>query len=252
VAGSVEKDTWEAQYGGNWTFDTRQGTKRKCYEFGLFCGQMGILDVFKADPAVVANLTDASALAAINFWETQNTLCPVSIATLGSPCVNTSVFHPTAGPNDCQLYNTPVAKENCRISSDAYCNATCPTVCISLPGIDQCVPQKKPGTSCWDEGCLALRGFQNIATSNSSNSSGAPSGAFAFTPFPIASVASSGAAGPAVDSSGKFESAEALFGYYVLGQDTILIGGSEVGLPGQSVSRLHSFLLRHLPEHFVS
>ena len=93
----VDEDLWQSTYGGNWSFELKSAklqTKPKCAQFGPFCGKGGILGAFNDDSNVIKSMDDASNLAAINFWETQKNFCPVSIATAGSPCVDTSIFLP--------------------------------------------------------------------------------------------------------------------------------------------------------------
>ena len=221
---SVDSAVWEATYGGMWSFQTSATTEAKCFKFGPFCGQNSLLEVYRRDPPVIANLTDASALTAINYWEKQQTLCPVSIATPGSPCVDTSIYNPAADPNDCQLYETQAQRENCRVASNNYCNVVCPAECM-MQG-DTCIPVVKDNATCWDTGCLTLQGFTQLETNNQT---GAPTNAFAFEPFAISTVASSGEDGPAKSNvTGKIISASALMGYYVLAQNTLVIGGDNV------------------------
>ena len=216
----VDEDLWQSRYGGNWSFELKSAklqTKPKCAQFGPFCGKGGILGVFNDDSNVIKSMDDASNLAAINFWETQKNFCPVSIATAGSPCVDTSIFLPSAGTYDCQEYQSEVQRANCRNSTNAYCANMCPTDCFDALSFEDC---------CFDRGCINVQFFNSVNTGD--DDAGPPESAFAFQPFKISTVASSGDTGPAVDYEGNIIASEALLGYYVLSQDVILINGFEV------------------------
>lgn len=91
----IPEETWTKWgYNGKFQFFENRTkdfeTKSKCFKFGPFCGKRTILDIFRDDDEVVNKLTAAEAEQAINFWEGQDNFCPVSIAKLDSPCVDTS------------------------------------------------------------------------------------------------------------------------------------------------------------------
>jgi len=90
--------------------------------------------------------------------------------------------------------------------------------------------QPKPSTNCLDSGCITLQGFNALGNNNANdNCTGdAPDSAFEFEPFKISSVAASkDLGGPKRDSAGKIISASALFGYYALASDPIVVDGDE-------------------------
>ena len=207
---SVTDKQWEV-FNGTWSFDRRPGTKRKCAKFGPFCGKSSPLEIFRQDDKIIEQLTDATTLQAFNFWESQTQMCPVTIARADSPCIDTSKWKAGAGRLDCQTYKTATQRQNCRDSANNYCNSTCPGLI--------------PGPNCNDNGCISLRSFNNLAGQNNNNS--APESAFAFEPFKINTVASSGADGP-VKSGGKYVSATAFFGFFAVDSTTVLVDGSEV------------------------
>jgi len=189
-----------------------------------------------------ASFTKERVLQAINEWEKQDTLCPLSLATENSTCVK---------EDSCKRYNTAQERQDCRQKSDAYCEAMCPTIAVPLnfalgPNDDVCpcggakqpkcrtIYQPKPSTTCMDSGCITLQGFNALGNNNNNNNANdnctgdAPDSAFEFEPFKISSVASSpGGNGPKRDSSGNIISASALFGYYALASDPIVVDGDE-------------------------
>ena len=205
------------KYAGNWSFDFRRGSKRRCYEFGPFCGQTSLLGVFRDDAKVIEKLDDKLALQAVNFWESQKQLCPISIASADSPCVNTQAWNKAAKPGDCQAYKTKTERENCRKSALAYCAKHCPVKCVKRPGMARCQPMAVNPATCADNGCLSLAVFESFGATNN-GTGGAPDSAFAFEPFPISNVASS-----KKNSEGKYTSASALFGFYALQSDPVYI-----------------------------
>lgn len=83
--------------------------------------------------------------------------------------------------------------------------------------------------NCGDNGCVSLQVFSNLETESADDAAdeegegGAPDSAFAFEPFEISSVADVRAG-----SDGAYESASALMGFYVLGEDTATVDGEEV------------------------
>merc|ERR1711871_1813275 len=146
------------------------------------------------------------------------------------PCVDASIYKSDADPLDCQKYTTTSERSNCRSAADAYCSDVCPTVCVQTGGPD-CRPMVQPGATCGDSGCLSLVSFtqlENNAAQNSDNTTGsAPESAFAFEPFKVRTVLSSGKDGPKTDSSGKYVSATATFGFYALADQKNMLGDSE-------------------------
>merc|ERR1711871_605183 len=80
-----------------------------------------------------------------------------------------------------------------------------------------------------DNGCVTLLGFNMLAQRNQQTGQNgtAPDGAFAFEPFKIRTVASSGKNGP-TKSGGRYVSAKALFGFYALAATPVMVDGSEV------------------------
>ena len=187
-------------------------TQSKCFKFGPFCGKRTMLDIFRDDEAVVDALTTPEVLQAVNFWEGQDNFCPVSIAKLDSPCVDTSKQLSTANPLDCQKYKTDTERQNCRTAAKTYCDKICPAICFP-PGSPRCFP--KLTGPCGDTGCLTLVTFNQLeastaaaqAASNDNTTGAAPESAFAFEPFKIKSVLSSGGAvgqqGPTMSADGK-------------------------------------------------
>ena len=224
-------------WGYNASFQFRQNfsngvkvTETKCFEFGPFCGKRTMLEIYREDDVIIDNLTMPQVKQAVNFWEGQENFCPISIARLDSPCVDTSIYKSNADPLDCQKYTTLSQRKNCRMSAEAYCNATCPTVCVQRGGPD-CIPSVAPGTTCGDSGCLSLVSFNQLENDNaqdSDNTTGsAPESAFAFEPFKVSTVLSSGKDGPKKDASGKIVSAKATFGFYALADQKNMLGDSE-------------------------
>jgi predicted RND superfamily exporter protein len=201
---------WEV-FNGSWSFDRSKdrSTKRKCVQFGPFCGKSSPLEIFREDTTVINTMTDKESLDAFNFWESQTTACPVTIAKSDSPCVDASKFNSNASKQDCQTYNTTDERKNCRIAADEYCKIKCPP----------------PYNNCADNGCPSLAAFNQLAA-NSNNNNSAPDSAFAFEPFKISTVASSGKDGP-IKKNGEYESATTLFGFYALAATPVLVDGSD-------------------------
>jgi len=205
----VTEEQW-ATFNGTWSFGLKRDasgneiTKRKCQAFGPFCGMSSPLEIFRSDEAVIKDLTDAESLQAFNFWESQEQSCPVTIARSTSPCYSDA----------CQQYKTLTQRKVCRDSANAYCNITCPDVTNE--------------NTCKDNGCVTLLGFERLAQMNmaSGRNGSAPDGAFAFEPFKIRTVASSGSDGP-VKKDGKYVSAKAFFGFYALAATPVLVDGSD-------------------------
>lgn len=206
-------------------------TKSKCFKFGPFCGKRTMLDIFRDDKAVIDSLTVPEIKQAVNFWEGQDNFCPISIAKLDSPCVDTRQYLNSANKLDCQKYKTTLERQNCRTSAQAYCDAKCPTICYP-PGSPRCRPMTTG--KCEDAGCLQLVSFNQQAAANAAsqdNTTGsAPDSAFAFEPFKIKSVLSSGGEvgkqGPEM-SGNTIVGAKAMFGFYALSDNKNLIDSSE-------------------------
>lgn len=225
----VDQGEWDALYAGKWSFDRREGTNRKCYLFGPFCASQSILTVFREDKAVIDALTDENALLAINAWETQTNACPVTLARPDSPCVDASRWLPAAAANDCQTYKTAQQRQNCRDSATNYCASVCPTQCVTPPGASACVPSVRAGATCADNGCLSLEVFSGLGNNTGSGgNNSAPDSAFAFEPFKLKTVASGASGKLEKNGDGKYSSAKALFGFYALGENVLLVDGDNV------------------------
>jgi predicted RND superfamily exporter protein len=230
---AVDEALWAEHYSGNWSFNERRdiNAKAKCFQAGPFCLERTVLDIFRQDDAIINNLTKAQVKQAINFWESQTQSCPVTIARADSPCVDASAWESQAHPLACQRYKTAQERSQCRSASNKYCDAVCPTACFVPPNAPpdfQCVPLAIG--SCADNGCLTLRGFNNLQSSgNATGGGGAPDSAFAFEPFELKSVASSGekGGGPSKDSNGQYESAAAVFSLYALADNRQTFGGGD-------------------------
>merc|ERR1711871_855120 len=205
----VTEEQWDT-FNGTWSFGLKRDsngkeiTKRKCQAFGPFCGMSSPLEIFRSDEAVIKDLTDQESLQAFNFWESQEQSCPVTIARSTSPCYTDA----------CQKYQTATQRQMCRDSANSYCNITCPDVTNEK--------------TCKDNGCITLLGFERLAQLNmaTGTNGSAPDGAFAFEPFKIRTVASSGSDGP-VKKNGKYASAKAFFGFYALAATPVLVDGSD-------------------------
>lgn len=233
-----EGDKIDANY--NTTTDEACGTwgekvvckkiHQKCFKFGPFCGMSSPLQVFREDTKVLSSLTNEEAFQAWNYWERQENSCPVSIAKLDSPCLNAKAWAPAAGKMDCQKYKTPDERKNCRDAATKYCDKYC--------------PKYELGPTCLDNGCPVLSRFEQLEQSNAAAAAaanetevegeGAPESAFAFEPFKIRTVASSGwqekseLYGPletknSVKDAREFKSASAMMGFYALSYDPIRI-----------------------------
>ena len=87
------------KYRGNWSFvgpksensttPTAQWEKdiqKKCFEFGPFCGEQSMLDVYGNDEAIISALSLEGSLLAANSWDNQGTACPLTLARSSSPC----------------------------------------------------------------------------------------------------------------------------------------------------------------------
>lgn len=231
---AIDQATWtEWGWDGKFSFFENRTvgseTQAKCFKFGPFCGKRTILDIFRDDEAVVNALTTPEIMQAVNFWEGQDNFCPVSIAKLDSPCVNTkpTTDTPNANKLDCQKYTSKEERTNCRAAATQYCNNICPIKCLPA-GSPFCRPVIQ-GT-CGDSGCLTLVAFnrlENEAAASADNTTGsAPESAFAFEPFKLKSVLSSGQ-GPVLAADGSVESARAMFGFYALDDNKHIINGGE-------------------------
>ncbi len=232
-------EQWD-EWGYNGTFQFRanfskgvQVSKTKCFEFGPFCGKRTMLELYREDDVIIKNLNNSEVSQAVNFWEGQENFCPVSIARLDSPCVDASRYKSDADPMDCQKYSSQTERQNCRASAQAYCDAVCPVVCYP-PNANNCQPRVLPNRTCGDNGCRSLVSFNNLAAENAADNStsdnttgSAPESAFAFEPFKVRTVLSSGKEGPKKDSSGKIVSATATFGFYALADQKNLLGDNE-------------------------
>lgn len=139
-------------YAGDWSFS---GTPRsvngsvvfdgrKCSQFGPFCAKSNLLDVFRDDDYVITNLNSDQILRAVNNWEGQETMCPLTLATADSPCYNVN----------CQKYTTQTERHNCRVAATSYCTSKCPTITQIINGEE--VTRPVDMATCQDRGCIQL------------------------------------------------------------------------------------------------
>mmetsp|Transcript_64421 Transcript_64421/g.114570 ORF Transcript_64421/g.114570 Transcript_64421/m.114570 type:complete len:1047 (-) Transcript_64421:166-3306(-) len=211
-----------SQFAGQWTFSGKAVDKngtvsfdgRKCFSFGPFCGKSSVLDVFRDDENVIMNLDTAGVQQAVNFWEDQEGMCPLSIATANSPCMD----------DNCQKYNTGAERSACRSLATTYCSTACPTTTFIYQGEEVTVPVDVE--TCMDRGCIQLGALQSITTAapdpamlnTDPNATGnAPESAFEFAPSPMKTmVGSLSGEGNVKYTKGKF-----LQGYWVINKDEL-------------------------------
>eukprot|EP00931_Biecheleriopsis_adriatica_P092828 TRINITY_DN665_c0_g2_i1.p1 TRINITY_DN665_c0_g2~~TRINITY_DN665_c0_g2_i1.p1 ORF type:complete len:1054 (+),score=221.71 TRINITY_DN665_c0_g2_i1:66-3227(+) len=219
------KRPW-TKYAGDWTFSGKakdingsvEFEGRKCFAFGPFCGKSSILDVFRSDDMVIQNLDTAGVRQAVNAWEDQETMCPLSLAASDSPCVN----------NNCQKYKTSMERCQCRQVATTYCQKVCPTMTVMYNGEEMTRP--KPGTTCMDMGCIQLGGLAGsngvpscsgmLATDPNATGAAtgaAPESAFEFVPAKMKTMVG----GLVGDSGVKFSRGKYLSGYYTLNKDEL-------------------------------
>lgn len=184
---------------------------RKCFAFGPFCGKRSILDLFRDDSSVIETLNKEEVLRAVNFWEDQENLCPLSIAASNSPCFQEA----------CQKYDTTAERDQCRQLASNYCRSTCPTHTMTTNGRDYTVPVD-PET-CGDQGCILMGVFAGlqppppVGGDNTTNQTAAdaPEAAFEFEPFKVTTVVGGGVK----DANGLYASGKYLMGYYAINKD---------------------------------
>jgi len=208
------------QYAGDWTFMGKptnvNGTivfeGRKCFSFGPFCGKSSLLDVFRDDANVIMSLTTAQVQQAVNFWEDQEGMCPLSIATSTSPCMD----------NNCQKYDTPAERYECRRIATEYCANVCPTYKTMSNGNEVVLPLDMD--TCMDAGCIQLGSFSSTNLSqmlNTDANGSAPDSAFEFSPSPMRTMVAP------LEGNGNVEYAKGKYmqGFWALRKDEIYIPG---------------------------
>eukprot|EP00928_Gymnodinium_smaydae_P041635 TRINITY_DN2814_c0_g2_i5.p1 TRINITY_DN2814_c0_g2~~TRINITY_DN2814_c0_g2_i5.p1 ORF type:complete len:1037 (+),score=240.45 TRINITY_DN2814_c0_g2_i5:86-3196(+) len=211
---SDEKRPW-AKYAGQWSFmgDPKEDDSgsvtfenRACFSFGPFCGKQSVMDIFKDDDNVIDQLDSTKVERAINFWEDQEGLCPLSIATSNSPCFEST----------CQKYDTKVERQACRTQAGNYCKSRCPTRTYKYKGNDVTVPINMK--TCEDRGCITMGAFDSITPADPVDTNGtgdAPESAFEFEPFKVKTVVG----GLAPRGSVKYAGGKYFFGFYALNRN---------------------------------
>eukprot|EP00931_Biecheleriopsis_adriatica_P092827 TRINITY_DN665_c0_g1_i5.p1 TRINITY_DN665_c0_g1~~TRINITY_DN665_c0_g1_i5.p1 ORF type:complete len:1050 (+),score=219.74 TRINITY_DN665_c0_g1_i5:53-3202(+) len=216
-----DKRPWK-QYAGDWSFSGKakdvdgsvEFEGRKCFAFGPFCGKSSILDVFRSDDMVIQNLDADGVKQAVNTWEDQETMCPLSLAASNSPCVD----------NNCQKYKTPMERCQCRQTATTYCQNACPTMTFSFNG--QEVTRPRPGTTCLDMGCIQLGQLAasggvpsctSMLATDPNATGGAPESTFEFVPAKMKTMVG----GLVGDSGVKFSKGKYLSGYFALNKDEL-------------------------------
>eukprot|EP00929_Paragymnodinium_shiwhaense_P030468 TRINITY_DN17267_c0_g1_i2.p1 TRINITY_DN17267_c0_g1~~TRINITY_DN17267_c0_g1_i2.p1 ORF type:complete len:1128 (+),score=278.62 TRINITY_DN17267_c0_g1_i2:231-3386(+) len=210
---------------GKWVFDwssdktNATGYRRKCFTFGPFCAKSSVLDVLGTHheyPGMMNQLTDAAYLKAVNHWESQTTMCPLSLVNEDSPCYHDS----------CANYKTAQEKAECRKRTACYCPSKCPMQSFTTPdGETRYAPADR--STCGDYGCAFVMEMMNgqspasvcsngyTVPAANNNGEGAPDGAFEFEPFPINTVVG----GLKKDGNGKYKSGESYYASMILGED---------------------------------
>eukprot|EP00913_Durusdinium_trenchii_P033109 g30999.t1 len=130
---------------------------RKCFSFGPFCAQSSLLDVFRGDDYVISNLNSTQVKLAVNSWENQETMCPLTLATSDSPCYN----------SNCQKYKTQQERQDCRVAATSYCQTKCPTMTMMVNGEEVTIPElycptagvNDPVADEWERRALCLMGI---------------------------------------------------------------------------------------------
>eukprot|EP00928_Gymnodinium_smaydae_P068258 TRINITY_DN5133_c0_g2_i1.p1 TRINITY_DN5133_c0_g2~~TRINITY_DN5133_c0_g2_i1.p1 ORF type:complete len:1045 (+),score=84.01 TRINITY_DN5133_c0_g2_i1:58-3135(+) len=209
---SVNDRPWY-KYEGSWSFmgdpsvdaSGRVSKQRQCFGFGPFCAKQSVLDIFKDDANVIKDLDKAKVERAINFWEGQESLCPLSLAPSNSPCFD----------NSCQKYTSATERSQCRSMADTYCSTSCPTKTLTYKGKNVTLPVNSD--TCKDRGCILMGSFTSMASSAPANGTAgdAPEGAFEFEPFKVKTVVG----GLAADGSVKYARGKHLFGFYALNRN---------------------------------
>ncbi|CAJ1332597.1 unnamed protein product [Effrenium voratum] len=208
---------WQ-RYTGNWSFmgapssvnGSVSFSGRKCFAFGPFCGKSSIMDVFRDDDYVVNNLDTAAVQRAVNFWEDQETLCPLSIAGADSPCFD----------SNCQKYKTPTEREDCRNLARSYCSSRCETETVERGGRE--VTFAKDLASCQDRGCIQLGNLGTATTTAApagqlnTDPGEAPESAFEFQPSKVKTMV-----GGLVKESGVYVRGKYLAGFYAVNKDEL-------------------------------
>merc|ERR1719183_1192618 len=130
------KGTWSLDYTVVDGADGPERSKRKCFEWGPFCGKQLLTDIFHNDDRVLSRITPAKARTAVNFWGKQKTMCILDMARDDSPCVDAKTWNPVAAFDDCNNYKTGEQQQHCRDAATAYCDSVCPTKSVCVPGPD--------------------------------------------------------------------------------------------------------------------
>jgi len=202
-------------YEGNWSFSgTPQSVNgavefegRLCFTFGPFCAKSSVLDVFREDDYILTNLDASSVKLAINNWEKQETMCPLTLAASDSPCFN----------SNCQSYTTQSERQACRDLATTYCASKCPTTTEIIGG--QEVTRPLDMATCQDRGCIQL-GALGSSGSTTTTPSGmlntdpgdAPESAFEFQPTKIKTMVG----GLASDATWEYASGKHIAGFWAL------------------------------------
>jgi len=198
-------------YAANYTFegDEDANVAQLCFllgSTGAVCGESSVLETFRND--VPPDLTNEGALETINFYPTQLGFCPLTISDPESPCRNTTAYNTAAAYNDCQVFTGTDVINDCRISMNNYCNEKCPNW-LATDEDDRLV-------DCEEESCTRSSWYlyrtETIPT---------------FL-VDLDAIMSSGPDGPTYDEQDEVVSAEALFGYFMLSTQSILVSGTEL------------------------
>lgn len=90
----VDQATWDAMFGGTWSFNGDGSSSKKCFQLGGgICGQSSLLEVWDRDTATIDALNDGTALSDINAEADLNLVTVASSGTggpAGSPGSYTS------------------------------------------------------------------------------------------------------------------------------------------------------------------
>ena len=214
-------------YEGNWSFGgTAQSVNggvqwngRMCFTFGPFCAKSSVLDVFREDDYILENLDANAVKLALNNWEKQETMCPLTLATSDSPCYD----------SNCQKYNTQAERLACRATATTYCNAKCPTITETINGEEVTRPVNMD--TCQDRGCIQLGALSGGTTTTTpsgmlnTDPGEAPESAFEFQPTKIKTMVG----GLVSDSNWEFAGGKHIAGFWALNK-------KELYCPSQGVN----------------
>ncbi|CAK9032965.1 Patched domain-containing protein 3 (RND-type protein RNDEu-3) [Durusdinium trenchii] len=205
-------------YAGNWSFSgdpqSVNGSVvfngRKCFSFGPFCAQSSLLDVFRGDDYVISNLNSTQVKLAVNSWENQETMCPLTLATSDSPCYN----------SNCQKYKTQQERQDCRVAATSYCQTKCPTMTMMVNGEEVTIPVDM--ATCQDRGCIQLGSLSSISTTTASgmlntDPGEAPESAFEFQPTKIKTMVG----GLVSDSTWEYAGGKHIAGFWALNKQEL-------------------------------